>query len=99
LTSKDFHVEIFDLVEARFLLLLIQNSPVTVVNGVATALCYRKKEQGYVIRPGPCSVVQQQIRRQFETLCYDTRSDTGRQCSDTFSSLKKTCRKLGAVNI
>jgi len=24
-----------------------------------------------------------------------TRSDTGRQCRDTFSSLKKTCRKLG----
>lgn len=23
-----------------------------------------------------------------------TRSDTGRQCRDTFSSLKKTCRKL-----
>ena len=24
-----------------------------------------------------------------------TRSETGRQCRDTFSSLKKTCRKLG----
>jgi len=24
-----------------------------------------------------------------------TRSDSGRQCSDTFASLKKTCRKLG----
>jgi hypothetical protein len=24
-----------------------------------------------------------------------TRSDTGRQCRDTFTSLKKTCRKLG----
>ncbi|MDP2821751.1 MAG: hypothetical protein Q8O52_03595, partial [Sulfuritalea sp.] len=24
-----------------------------------------------------------------------TRSDSGRQCRDTFASLKKTCRKLG----
>lgn len=24
-----------------------------------------------------------------------TRSETGRQCRDTFASLKKTCRKLG----
>ncbi|MDA1088451.1 MAG: transposase, partial [Verrucomicrobia bacterium] len=24
-----------------------------------------------------------------------TRSDNGRQCRDTFTSLKKTCRKLG----
>jgi hypothetical protein len=24
-----------------------------------------------------------------------TRSDTGRKCRDTFTSLKKTCRKLG----
>ena len=24
-----------------------------------------------------------------------TRSDLGRQCRDTFASLKKTCRKLG----
>jgi len=24
-----------------------------------------------------------------------TRSETGRQCQDTFTSLKKTCRKLG----
>jgi len=24
-----------------------------------------------------------------------TRSDTGRRCRDTFTSLKKTCRKLG----
>ena len=30
-----------------------------------------------------------------EMLLGSTRSDTGQKCRDTFTSLKKTCRKLG----
>jgi hypothetical protein len=37
--------------------------------------------------------IREQVKRR--KVSGGTRSDTGRQCRDTFSSLKKTCRKLG----
>jgi len=37
--------------------------------------------------------IREYVRKR--TISGSTRSDLGRQCRDTFASLKKTCRKLG----
>jgi len=39
------------------------------------------------------SAIREYVRKR--KISGSTRSDTGRQCRDTFTSLKKTCRKLG----
>jgi hypothetical protein len=42
---------------------------------------------------GAESAIREYVRKR--KISGSTRSETGRRCRDTFSSLKKTCRKLG----
>jgi hypothetical protein len=42
---------------------------------------------------GAESVIREYVKKR--KISGSTRSETGRHCRDTFTSLKKTCRKLG----
>jgi len=85
----------------RFDAIFTQKTSYTSLNLLLARLRQNKSELLLVLdRPniplhtnGSESDIRDHVRK--KKVSGGTRSDTGRQCRDTFSSLKKTCRKLG----
>jgi hypothetical protein len=85
----------------RFDAIFTQKTSYTSLNLLLTRLHQNKSELLLVLdRPdiplhtnGSEGDIRDHVRK--KKVSGGTRSDTGRQCRDTFSSLKKTCRKLG----
>lgn len=87
--------------EKRFDVIFTQKTSYTSLNLLLGRLHQNKSELLLVLeRPdiplhtnGSEGDIRDHVRK--KKVSGGTRSDTGRQCRDTFSSLKKTCRKLG----
>ena len=90
-----------DMLGRRFDVIFTQKTSYTSLNLLLTRLHQNKSELLLVLeRPeiplhsnGSEGDIRDHVRK--KKVSGGTRSDTGRQCRDTFSSLKKTCRKLG----
>ena len=87
--------------EARFDAIFTQKTDCATLNGLLKRL-YRNKIELLQVLDHPQTPLhtngsEQDIREQVirKKISGGTRSDLGRQCRDTFLSLKKTCRKLG----
>jgi len=85
----------------RFDAIFTQNTRFTTLNRLLKRIHRNKSELLLVLdRPdvplhtnGSEGAIRDHVKKQ--KVSGGTRSDLGRQCRDTFSSLKKTCRKLG----
>jgi hypothetical protein len=93
--------ELKDGLKMRFEAIFTQKTSYTSLNRLLARLHQNKSELLLVLeRPeiplhtnnSECDIRDHVKKRKISG---GTRSDTGRQCRDTFSSLKKTCRKLG----
>jgi hypothetical protein len=87
--------------EARFDALCMQKTDYPSINGVLKEMREQKTDLLRVLgRPevplhnnGTESIIRVYVQKR--RISGSTRSDAGRRCRDTFTSLKKTCRKLG----
>lgn len=87
--------------EAQFEAIFMQKTGFATLNGLLKRL-YRNKTELLQVLDHPQTPLhtngsERDIREQVirKKISGGTRSDLGRQCRDTFLSLKKTCRKLG----
>lgn len=93
--------ELKDGLKKRFDAIFTQKTSYTSLNRLLARLRQNKSELLLVLeRPeiplhtnGSEGDIRDHVRK--KKVSGGTRSDTGRRCRDTFSSLKKTCRKLG----
>ena len=93
--------ELRNALEKRFDTIFTQKTSYTSLNLLLTRLHNNKSDLLLVLeRPeiplhtnGSEGDIRDYVRK--KKVSGGTRSDTGRQCRDTFASLKKTCRKLG----
>jgi hypothetical protein len=87
--------------EARFDALAAQQTDYPSINGVLKELRDHKADLLRVLEQpqvplhnnGTESIIRTYVQKR--KISGSTRSDAGRRCRDTFTSLKKTCRKLG----
>lgn len=87
--------------EARFTAIFAQRTDYATLNGILKRTYRRKEEMLLVLRRpevplhtnGSETDIRDYVKKR--KISGGTRSDLGRTCRDTFTSLKKTCRKLG----